>query len=249
MRPKDNKILLALQFWEGDKGQAMELAKFIADLEPVHNNLADVLFVCRFDSGHDLATVQHVSRKFNTYTWKSRRRGVGWPDGCNELWFSTMEWVHGMIQAKRVPNYKSVFTFEADCAPMTPDWVARMSAIWDRVNQPNPVVMAGALIPDNGPHINGNAMMSCDPHFTTWLTKRLGGVHPGCGWDFILAKEFQQRGWADVPEMKSFYNTRNYTPAQYIEMVNRGLVWIHGVKDLSLIRMGRERMLKKIHVG
>lgn len=240
-----NKILLALQYWEGDRHAALELAHFLADLEPSHSELADFIFVHRFDSAPPgPEDVRLLARKFNTSVFKSRRRGIGWPDGCNELWFSTMEWIHGNILSKRMPGYKAIFTFEADGAPLVQDWVSRLSKIWDRVNISGKVCMAGAML-DHGPHINGNALMSGDMNFLTWITKRVGGVNPGCGWDFVLAPEFRKHGWADVPEMKSYYHTRDYTPQQYLAMLKAGLVWIHGVKDNSLIRMGRERMLTR----
>ena len=72
------KILLALQFWKGDKDQAMRVARLIADLEPRHTDFADFLFVSRFDCEQDLATVEYVSQKFNVHTYVNRhRRGTG----------------------------------------------------------------------------------------------------------------------------------------------------------------------------
>lgn len=235
-----NKILIALQFWNGDKARAMELAKFLADLEPEKSQLADFLFAARFDCKIDAAVVNHVARKFNVYTRVSRRRGVGWPDGCNELWFSVMEWAHSMIGAKKIPHYKAIFTCEADGCPIQRDWISRLSKEWDRVNSPKPVVMAGALV-DPGPHINGNALMSGHMNFLQWIARKIGHVRPGGGWDFVLRHDFQRIGWADIPGIKSIYNTPTFSPEQYADMIRQDWTWIHGVKDLSLVRMGRER--------
>jgi hypothetical protein len=241
-----NQILIALQFWEGDKARAMELARFLADLEPVKQQQADFLFAARFDCDPDPATVAYVSRKFNVYTLKSKRQAIGWPDGCNELWFSVMEWVQSLVFYKKIPQYKAIFTCEADGAPIIQDWVNWLSLEWDRVNRPKPVCMAGALIPPipgctDRWHINGNALMSGNPKFLYWIARRIGGSRPGCGWDYCLAGDFQRIGWADVPGIKSIYNTPTFTPEQYVEMIKNQWVWIHGVKDTSLIRMGREK--------
>lgn len=236
----DRKILIALQYWDGDRTRALELARFLADLEPMHTDLADFLFMARFDSSLDPAVVAHVARKFNVYSRVSKRRGVGWPCGCNELWFSVMEWVESMIRAKKVPAYKAIFTCEADGAPIQRDWIARLSAEWDRVNKPKPIVMAGALV-QPGPHINGNALMSGEPNFLTWIARRVGGVAINTGWDYRLANDFQKRGWADIPGIKSIYNTPTFSQDQYNAMVSSGWVWIHGCKDTSLICMGRAR--------
>jgi hypothetical protein len=88
-----NKILITIPFWNGDKDQAMKLARLLADLQPVHSTTADVLFVSRFDTKHDKQTIDYVSRKFNVYYHVSQRREVGWPHGCNGTFFR----VDGMV--------------------------------------------------------------------------------------------------------------------------------------------------------
>lgn len=235
-----NKILIALQFWEGDQARAMELARFLADLEPEKSQRADFLFVARFDCKIDPATVNYVARKFNVYTRTSRRRGTGWPDGCNELWFSVMEWVQSMIVTRKIPHYKAIFTCEADGCPLQQNWLEWMSLEWDRVNREKPVCIAGALV-EPGPHVNGNALITGNMSFLTWIARRVSGVRPGVGWDFCLAPDFHRIGWANIPGIKSIYNTATFSPAQYAEMIQQGWFWVHGIKDLSLIRMGRER--------
>ena len=235
-----NRILIALQYWNGDRDRALELARFLADLEPERSKLADFLFVPRFDSSLDETTVHKVARKFNVYTAKSRRQGVGWPDGCNELWFSAMEWVQSMTAARKIPAYKAIFTCEADGAPIQRNWIEWMSLEWDRVNKPKPVVIAGALV-EPGPHINGNALISGEPGFLTWIARRVGGVHPGCGWDFCLRGDFERLGWANIPCMRSLYNTPTFSSEQYTKMIENNWVWVHGGKDTSLIKLGRAR--------
>ena len=235
----DPKFLLVLQFWEGDKAQAMELARYLADLEPRHSDVMDFLFAARFDCKPDPATVDYVSRKFNTRTFISRRRGVGWPDGCNELWFSVMEWASSMTNARKIPSYKAFFTMEADSCPIQQGWAAKLSALWDLANQKSPVVMAGALV-DPGPHINGNAFMSGNPKFLYWISRKVGGVRPGSGWDYCLASEFRQQGWANFTQMKSIYSTPTFSKEQFDDMRKNDWIWIHGGKDTSLIRYGRE---------
>jgi len=218
----------------------MALADYLADLEPVKCQMADFMFAARFDCRPDEATVQRVARKFNVRTHISRRRGIGWPDGCNDLWFSVMEWVNSMSAAKKIPQYKAIFTCEADGAPIQRDWIARLSSEWDRVNAPKPVCIAGALV-DPGPHINGNALISGHPNFLRWIARRTGSVRPGGGWDFVLAQDFQRIGWADIPGVKSIYNTPTFTQEQYEGMLQQDWIWVHGGKDTSLIQMGRKR--------
>jgi hypothetical protein len=235
-----NRILIALQYWEGDRTRALALSRFLADLEPVKSQIADFLFVYRFDSTLEEATTQYVARKFNVYTFTSRRRETGWPNGCNGLWFSTMEWVQSMIAAKKVPAYKAIFTCEADGCPIQRNWLEHLSSEWDRVNQEKRVVIAGALV-EPGPHINGNALITGDQIFLHWIARQVGGVRPNCGWDFFLSSDFRRLGWADIPCMKSLYNTPTFSAEQYQKMIDDHWVWVHGGKDTSLITLGRER--------
>jgi hypothetical protein len=181
------KILLALQFWDGDKRPAMQVARLIADLERTHSAKADFLFVARFDCTHNLDTINYVAKKFNTHHYINRnRRATGWPWGCNELFFGTMDWVYSQAEAKRIPDYKAVMLLEGDSGPLHPNWVSQLSEEWDKAK----VKVYGPLL-DHGPHINGNCMLSGDMTFLHWLTRTKGGCSPHGGWDFLLYQDFK----------------------------------------------------------
>jgi len=85
----------------------MALARLIADIEPAHNQLADFLFVNRFDTPPDRDTVKYVSRKFNVFSYQSARRSIGWPRGCNGLFFGSAEYFYHMsAENRKTPRYK-----------------------------------------------------------------------------------------------------------------------------------------------
>jgi hypothetical protein len=242
---RSNKILIALQFWKGDMAGAMKLANFLADLEPAHNNLADFLLVDRFDCQTDFSdTLKKLSRKFNVFNYTSPQRGTGWPDGCNSLWFGTMEWVYSYMEAKQIPQYKANFTCEADGAPVYQDWITRMSSAWDAVQQPQPVCIAGPLVSGPGieEHVNGNCLITGNLEFLYWVVRRVGGMPGGCGWDYGLRGEFKKRGWANIPGMVSYYNTPRFSKEQYKKMLDDQLIWVHGDKSNCLIDYGRARL-------
>jgi len=235
-----DKLLLALQFYGGDKEMAMRLARLIADLEPRHSEFADFLFVSRFDCEQDLKTVEYVSQKFNTHTYINRhRRGTGWPHGPNDLWFGTMDHIYDFSQAKRFPPYKAVLTFEADACPLVPNWHRELSRAWDE----KPVKVLGSLLQYPGWHINGNALFSADLKFLYWVSRQIGGCSPISGWDFKLAKEFKQAGWADCPKMNSHWQTKTMSEERIEELRNSGVVFLHGVKDNSVIAHMRKRFV------
>lgn len=233
------KILIALQYWGGDREPAGKLLRFLADLEPKHSDLADILFVNRFDCLADTDAATYASKKFNIFSYRSRRRGTGWPAGCNDLFFSTMEWVQSMTEAKKVPQYKAVFTCEADGCPLWTDWVARLSNAWDRAQSKQKVYLAGPYIPPPNEHINGNTLISCDQKFLTWLVKGVGGAPSNVGWDYILFPVFKKWGVANLPEMVSLYHTVGYTKEVFDGLRAKNVVWVHGAKDDTLMNLSR----------
>lgn len=238
-----NKILLVLQFWKGDQAQAMALAKFIADLQPSKCAIADFLFVSRFDCPHDMGVINYVSKKFNVYHYVSKRRGTGWPLGCNDLWFGSMEWVQSMMADKKVPAYKAVFTFESDGVPLAPDWIQQFAADWDVEAKKHETFIFGAFLKAPGDHINGNCLVSGHPAFLHWLVRKKGGSPPRAGWDYALYADFKKWGARNYPKLKSYWNTKSFSEDGFRTELKNGTVWLHGVKDNSLLTMARKKFL------
>jgi hypothetical protein len=238
------KFLIALQYWNGDRDAALRLVKFLADLEPKMCQLADFLLVYRFDAKPPDQVMLDLSRKFKSYTYKSPGRATGWPDGCNGLWEGTMDWFYCMAVDKKIPAYKAIFCCEADGGPCRPDWIAAMSAEWDRVNEEKKVCVAGPLVKEPAEHINGNCLLSGNLNFLKWATRGPYRVHPRGGWDFVLYREFKKMGVADIPQMRSYYNSKTFSVEQYEKMREENLIWVHGCKDSSLIDFGRLYLLE-----
>lgn len=176
------------------------------------------------------------------WTYNSPKRETGWPQGCNGLWFASMEWAYGMISEKKCPAYKAIFTCEADGGPIVRNWVERLSQEWDRVNKEKPVCLAGPLTMIPGEHINGNAMVSGNVNTLRWITRELNGGIAG-GWDYVLAPEFKRRGWANIPGIRSYYGSSYYTQEQYAQMVIDDLTWVHGDKSGCLIDWGKNPLI------
>jgi hypothetical protein len=235
----DPKFLTAIQFWNGDMDDAVRLARFLADLERSHSQYTDLLMISRFDCDLDTSILPVLARSFNVHHYKSRRRATGWPAGCNELWSSTIEWFSSMAQYRKIPHYKAIFTCEADGGPLSRDWAKNLSEFWDKAGK----AVVGPLVFNPGEHINGNAMFTGDQKFLKWVLRRASQVSPYGGWDYVLAPEFKKLGWADNPTMKSYYASKTFTLEQYNSFRREGLNWIHGIKDDSLIRYGREQLI------
>lgn len=244
--PSD-RILLALQFWKGDRQQAMKTARFIADLEPEMSDKADFLFVSRFDCPQDTSTIEYVSAKFRTFTHKSARRGVGWPIGCNELWAGTTSYIYQSIAGKRMPAYKAILTFESDCVPMQHGWIGRLSQQWDeeKARRNGALACMGAWLRYPGPHINGNMMISGEPHHLSWLTDAVSRVGGRGGWDYVIYPELERRGVAPVSSIRSYWGSKTMSQEWFGKELHTDAVFIHGVKDDSLLNMSRKNLLGK----
>lgn len=173
-------ILLALQFWKGDYHHAMELARLVADMEPVFNKQAQFLFMARRDFKIDVQeTVDYVSQKFTTYFAKGDRCEIGYPGGSNALWQDTMHWAYVNKKGQRnrpgiLKDVECVLTFEGDCFPTRYGWIEELLAEW-RANQPCDV-LGHYIMNYQQNHVNGNAMFSPD------ITYKIGGIQ-GCSVD------------------------------------------------------------------
>lgn len=239
-----DKLLIILPFWNGDKAKMTLLARLLADLEPAHSKLADILFVARFDSKHDPKLIQYVSKKFNIYKHTSMRQGTGWPHGCNSLWFGSVEWCYRMMQAKKVPHYRALLNMEADCVPVRQDWLQTIKTQWAAVSSKRPVAMAGDIIEIGGrEHINANAVISGDLHFLRWMATIAGGHEKPAGWDWYLADDIRRWGWARLPGVRSCWNTPTFTESDWEREQRDGTCLFHGVKDDSLHILSRKKLI------
>lgn len=245
-QPVSEKFLITIPFWSGDKSQAGQLAKLLADLEPKHSDRADILLVNRFDTpGLGPEAIKYISRKFNVLQHRSARKETGWPSGCNGLFFGMLEYVYHMLEAGKIPRYRAIFNMASDVVPLRKDWLAYLHDEWTALQKSkHPVKFAGAFIENSKDHINGDAaFLSSDLDFLRWLIKDVGGIKVRAGWDWILAGDFRSRGWANVEGIRSLWQTPTMTKPEAENWLKQKVYMIHGVKDDSLLRHAREMLL------
>ncbi len=231
------KTLLAIQYFDKEWPLVYQLAQTMCAFQPELSQNAGVLFSARFDSKIPDYAVKEVSRHFHVYTHISRRRAAGWPFGCNELWFDTMQWLYEMQVAGSFLDYDTVMCLEADDTPLWPDWVARLRATWAAL--PSPKVAMGHVVPDYTRHINGNAMFSLEKRFMSGIV-RIGGCRPDIGWDCMMAPFFFRQGGYDTPAIRSWYAKKTITKEEIQRLKNDGCVLLHGVKDGSGLKWAKE---------
>lgn len=243
--PSD-KLLISLPFWEGDKKQAMKLARLLADLEDTHSSKADLLLVARFDCKHDTETIKHVSRKFNVYEYTSKDRRVGWPQACNGIFFSALEWAYFKMEAGQIPHYRGLLNIAPDGGPLQKDWLAYFHG----ASEEKEIYVSGALLKDpdtirNHDHINGDCcLLSTKLSFLKWFVKTSRSSSFHGGWDWFLANPFRNWGWKNLSGVKSVWRKPEpFSEKDWDREACDGVVWYHGVKDDSLINLGRKKLL------
>lgn len=240
---KQKRLVLALQFWEGDREAALRNARRIADNELGFRNDTEFCLAARFDAKHDPKTVEHLRKKFHVSTYTGRNKGTGWPRGCNDLWTDLMAESARRVRSGVWENVKAVMTFESDCIPIDPDWLDAIHYEWDLATAAGDRLVLGAWQPQCTPigHINGNALFH--PSIADRLS--IGVANPVLGWDCEFANQFAPY-WVKSGLIKNMYQAKKLTDEKILEPWVRGCrpVVVHGVKDLSVEEYA-DRVLRK----
>lgn len=230
-----SRILLALQYWAGDREKAGELARFIADIEPAFRKDADFLLSARFDCTHDEEVVKAVSRRFRVFTTIGKTKLSGYPDGSWGLWHDTVVAVRDRCASGELPRYDCVLTFEADCTPLVRDWVPRLLSAWKTEAAKANRIAIGQLWAAPAcpyPHINGNMLLSGKPEhldrLAAWRARR------NVAWDVGIYPMLRDLGAVGTPAIGSFY-VRNANQRWYEYATGQGAVFFHGDKDGSAL--------------
>jgi len=237
------KMVVALQFWDGDKERAMHLARFIADLEPTKNDKVDFAFVARFDAKHDQETIKYVSRKFDIWTLTGTRKSTGWPTGCNDLALDLFQQSADRSRPGKVwAKHKAVYLIESDVLPVCKDWLSRISDEWDVARENGKLVM-GSWSPYHSPvgHVNGNMLVVPD---LTFKIKGLEACPPKAGWDAYFGPKFSPH-WYKSVLLQNHYDYRANIPPEILWSCVDGVTppaVVHGVKDWSGERQVRKKL-------
>jgi hypothetical protein len=81
--------------------------------------------------------------------------------------------------------------------------------------------------------------------FLRWLVNISSALPNPGGWDYVLAGQFQKWGWANIHRIRSYYNSKTFSDAQYRKMLEEELIWVHGDKSGKLIEFGRKYLLNE----
>lgn len=234
------KLLLAIQYWDGDRSDAIELMELLANDPRGTSPWADIVVFARFDSElPNEGTLFRLRKAFKkVFAIKGAPQLIGYPDGCNGLWANLVETAYKMStesSTNRPPpwsEYSGVLAIESDCCPLDPSWLESIHREWSS----SPAVIMGCWLSSGEHsvgHINGNAVFAMD------LFKRAAVpmIPPhGKSWDTWHAKLFHALGWKKSKTITSLWNHSTSAPAQLDILKKYGCVLLHGVKDDSVRR-------------
>jgi len=232
-------MILALQYWDGDRTAMMDTARLIADVQPERTKRHFVLFVHRFDAAPpDPETLNYVRQKFDLLpTHRSRRKEIGWPAGCNGVAHDVMMLAMEKRRAGEWMHSDAVWLLESDIVPLKRDWLELVDAEWQEARAAGKIVM-GAWSPDHSDfgHVNGNLL------FHPELCDRVQGMEgsaPHIGWDVYHAHRLVRHWWKSR-QMANYYRATNVGPSN-LWPEGEPYSFLHGVKDDSAKRLVRER--------
>lgn len=228
-----------MQYWEGDKGLALSVSRFIADLQQERSREFGFMFSRRFDASPvDRDTLSHVGKKFDIYTHRCRARDTGWPAGCNAMASDMFVLARERWESGEWKHVSGIWLLEADTVPLRRSWLSSISVDWAKAREDQKLVM-GAWTPGPGPigHVNGNLMFH--PSLAAKV-KGLEGAHPHVGWDVYHAAKLQP-WWRPTDRMANFYGATRVKEEDLYGPGKR-YCFVHGVKDHSAMRLAREKI-------
>jgi len=224
-------LTIALQFYDGDVEEAMQLARMIADAEPIKR--WDVFMVLVLNN-HSLSsnalvnsTVEYVDEKMPTARLISPPRASGHPDGCFMQWHTAMSSLTRVWLHISQPTSKNVFTIEPDGCPTRLDWIDEIK----RQHAHNLSVgkrVTGHLSNKVPAHVNGSLVM----HASCWADHpSLHSCPSGELWDVFHGQVLSgERG--PLSPIINLYGAKNMTEGVFHALA-REYAWVSSVKDDS----------------
>lgn len=236
------KLIIALQFHEADKPQAMRLARLIADIEPVFRDDVDFCFVERFDcSPADSATMGYVGRKFSLSTFVTKTNWTGWPDGPNATALDLLNHSLRMVQCGQWAEADALLLLEPDCVPLDKNWIDRLKAEW-RLAEAAGKFICGAWRDSGGEHGHINGCCLIRPDLASQIDLKC--ITPNLAWDCAIAPQLRHR-WRTTGLIKNRFQSKN---AAFSDLVipdegGRSPVLVHGFKDDSAYNIAKTSLL------
>ena len=238
------KLLIVINYWEGDRLMAKTLAELIADLEPKRNEKADILFFRRYDAEQmpNLLIDKMTDKFVKCKQLKCRRmNAVGYPYGPNEMFYDLLERMNNMEWQS---EYYAFLNMEADCVPLAPCWIDKLIEEFGSAYDEGKFAIGHVVQHNPGTHLNGSALYSND------FWQRAGGMNmiggpAASAYDIYHANRILPIA-KDSSAMLMDFNRKTINESDLDNVRKNGEkpVYLHGVKDMSALVGIRNKYIK-----
>lgn len=239
------KLLIVLNYWNGDRDMMKSLAELICDLESKRNENADILFFRRWDAEQmPHALIHRLEEKFESVKQLAcrRRNAGGYPYGPNEMFYDLLESMYGRDWQMK---YYAFLNMEADCCPLSPDWIEQMIAAYtEAYNERKSAAGHFSYDGSSRPHLNGAGIYSTD------FWQKAGGMNiiggpANIAYDVYHAQRIVPIS-KDVSQILLDFNRKTINEEDLFSLKKNGnpVYYLHGVKDLSAITAVRNKFVQ-----
>jgi hypothetical protein len=238
------KLLIVINYWEGDRLMAKTLAELIADLEPKRNEKADILFFRRYDAEQmSNLLIDKMTDKFvKCKQLKCRRmNAVGYPYGPNEMFYDLLERMNNMEWQS---EYYAFLNMEADCVPLAPGWIDKLIEEFGSAYDEGKFAIGHVVQHNPGTHLNGSALYSNDFWQHAGGMNMIGGP-AASAYDIYHANRILPIA-KDSSAMLMDFNRKTINESDLDNVRKNGEkpVYLHGVKDMSALVGIRNKYIK-----
>lgn len=227
------KLLVVIQYYEGDKQAAEELGSLIADLERVRNRNTDIMIFARHDATEYDRTIRtKLEAKFDkVYFQRCRRKDAkNYPFAANEMFYDLVTLLAQFAPWK--DDYFAFLNLESDCTPLHPGWIGELVDQF-QIAKARGYSAVGHLHGNPIDHMNGVAVYAID-FWKKVGAGKLNGGNPQSAYDVDHAKDILPHA-SDTPYMMLSFKRPTISPTDLFKH-HKGNVEpaiYHGVKDDS----------------
>jgi hypothetical protein len=235
-------LALVLQFWQGDRRRALELARLLADIEPEPREDALLVFARQSNCAIDRELregMNYAGQKFDvmdleTYVDEKKR----YPGICFDPWASAAQQLSDMYYRGRIPHH-SAFFFEADGCPLRGTWIDDLKAAHAETLLLGKRITGPHMRYGGHDHINGSLVM----HLSCWEDHpSLRRCPPAVAWDVhhgpVLVNE---AGPSQV--IRNEHGMQGVTENQWWILAKES-AWLTSVKDGTPQHWARRALVK-----
>jgi hypothetical protein len=237
------KLLIVLNYYEGDKATAEELCELIADIERIKIREADIMLYRRHDASEpSRRIIEKLQEKFEkVHLLKCRRTdGNDYPFSSNQMFYDLVTALGQ--QREWAQQYYAFLNLEPDCVPTRPGWISELIAGFLEA-QKHGFSAIGFIHNDPFRHMNGVAVYDIGI-YNKVPGNRLSGGPPMVTYDIAQARNLSPL-CEDTPLIHFDYRRPTIMPEDLFSAKRDGTepCLYHGVKDRSARDAVREKFI------